>query len=37
MAHALFGTDPLDPIKMYDEYAEAAESIRPFVQIPRSC
>jgi adenylosuccinate synthase len=31
IAHALFGTDPLDPIKMYDEYAEAAESIRPFV------
>ena len=31
IAHALFGTDPLDPIKMYDEYAEAAEQIRPFV------
>jgi len=31
IAHALFGTDPLDPIKMYDEYAEAAERIRPFV------
>jgi adenylosuccinate synthase len=31
VAHALFGTDPLDPIKMYDEYAEAAERIRPFV------
>jgi adenylosuccinate synthase len=31
VAHALFGTDPLDPIKMYDEYAEAAEHIRPFV------
>jgi adenylosuccinate synthase len=31
IAHALFGTDPLDPIKMYGEYAEAAESIRPFV------
>src|SRR5271156_5191259 len=30
VAHALFGTDPLDPIKMYDEYAEAAERIRPF-------
>jgi adenylosuccinate synthase len=30
-AHALFGTDPLDPIKMYDEYAEAAERVRPFV------
>jgi adenylosuccinate synthase len=31
IAHALFGTDPLDPIKMYNEYAEAAERIRPFV------
>jgi adenylosuccinate synthase len=31
IAHALFGTDPLDPIKMYDEYAEAAERVRPFV------
>jgi adenylosuccinate synthase len=31
VAQALFGTDPLDPIKMYDEYAEAAEKIRPFV------
>lgn len=31
IAHALFGTDPLDPKKMYDEYAEAAEQIRPFV------
>jgi adenylosuccinate synthase len=31
IAHALFGTDPLDPAKMYDEYAAAAELIRPFV------
>jgi adenylosuccinate synthase len=31
VAHALFGTDPLDPIKMYDEYADAAERVRPFV------
>jgi adenylosuccinate synthase len=31
IAHALFGTDPLDPKKMYDEYAAAAELIRPFV------
>jgi len=31
IAHALFGTDPLDPKKMYDEYASAAEQIRPFV------
>ncbi len=31
IAHALFGTDPLDPEKMYDEYAAAAELIRPFV------
>jgi len=31
VAHALFGTDPLDPAKMYDEYAAAAERVRPFV------
>ena len=31
IAHALFGTDPLDPQKMYDEYAAAAEQVRPFV------
>jgi adenylosuccinate synthase len=31
VAHALFGTDPLDPIQMYDEYAAAAEKVRPFV------
>jgi adenylosuccinate synthase len=31
IAHALFGTDPLDPSKMYDEYAAAAEQVRPFV------
>jgi len=31
IAHALFGTDPLEPAKMYDEYAEAAEKVRPFV------
>ncbi|HEY1679963.1 MAG TPA: adenylosuccinate synthase [Candidatus Sulfotelmatobacter sp.] len=31
IAHALFGTDPLDPAKMYEEYAAAAEGIRPFV------
>jgi adenylosuccinate synthase len=31
IAHALFGTDPLDPAKMYDEYAAAAERIRPLV------
>jgi adenylosuccinate synthase len=30
IALALFGTDPLDPVKMYDEYVEAAERIRPF-------
>jgi adenylosuccinate synthase len=30
IAHALFGTDPLDPAKMYDEYAKAAEQIAPF-------
>ena len=31
IAHALFGTDPLDPAIMYDEYAAAAEQVRPFV------
>ncbi|MGC9225245.1 MAG: adenylosuccinate synthase [Terracidiphilus sp.] len=31
VAHALFGAAPLDPAKMYDEYAAAAERIRPLV------
>jgi len=31
IARALFGSDPLDPAKMYDEYAAAAEEVRPFV------
>jgi len=31
IAHALFGTDPLDSAKMYEEYAAAAEQVRPFV------
>jgi adenylosuccinate synthase len=31
IAHALFGTDPLDPAKMYDEYSAAADRIRPLV------
>jgi adenylosuccinate synthase len=31
IAHALFGTDPLDPKRIYDEYAAAAEQVRPFV------
>lgn len=31
VAHALFGTDPLDPVKMYEDYAQAAQRIRPFV------
>ncbi len=31
VAHALFGTDPLDPRKMYEDYAAAAEKVRPFV------
>ena len=31
IAHALFGTEPLDPKQMYDEYAKAAEQIAPFV------
>jgi len=31
IAHALFGTDPLDAAKIYDEYAAAADALRPFV------
>jgi adenylosuccinate synthase len=31
IAHALFGTDPLDPQKMYEEYARAAGQIAHFV------
>ncbi|TCK71560.1 adenylosuccinate synthase [Acidipila rosea] len=31
IAHALFGTSPLDPAKMYEDYARAAEQIAPFV------
>jgi adenylosuccinate synthase len=31
IAHALFGSEPLDPNKMYEEYARAAEAIAPFV------
>jgi adenylosuccinate synthase len=31
IAHALFGTEPLDPAQMYEEYGQAAEKIRPYV------
>ncbi len=31
IVRALFGAQPLDPAKMYDEYAAAAEQVRPFV------
>jgi adenylosuccinate synthase len=31
IVHALYGTAPLDPASIYDEYARAAEEIRPFV------
>jgi adenylosuccinate synthase len=31
IVHALFNTEPLDPYKIYEEYARAAEQIRPFV------
>jgi adenylosuccinate synthase len=31
IAHALFNSEPLDADKMFDEYAAAAENIRPFV------
>ena len=32
IAHALFNSEPLDPDKMYQEYAEASEKIAPFVR-----
>jgi adenylosuccinate synthase len=31
IAHALFNSEPLDPDKMYEEYAEASAKIAPFV------
>ena len=31
IAHALFNSEPLDADKMYQEYAEAAEKVAPFV------
>ena len=31
IAHALFNSEPLDPDKMYREYAEAAAKVAPFV------
>jgi adenylosuccinate synthase len=31
IAHALFNSDPLDPDKMYDEYAAASAKIAPFI------
>jgi adenylosuccinate synthase len=31
IAHALFNSDPLDPDKMYEEYAAASAKIAPFV------
>jgi adenylosuccinate synthase len=31
IAHALFGTEPLDPKEMYEEYARLAEQVAPFV------
>ena len=31
IAQALFSSDPIDPNKMYEEYARAAERIAPFV------
>ncbi len=32
IAHALFNSDPLDADKMFREYADAAEQVRPFVR-----
>jgi adenylosuccinate synthase len=31
IAHALFGTEPLDPKQMYEEYAKLADQVAPFV------
>ncbi|AFL86662.1 Adenylosuccinate synthetase [Terriglobus roseus DSM 18391] len=31
IAHALFGTEPLNPVKIYEEYARFAEQIAPYV------
>ena len=31
IAHALFGTEPLDPKQMYEDYTRAAEQLAPFV------
>jgi adenylosuccinate synthase len=31
IAHALFGTEPLDPRQMYEDYARFAEQVAPFV------
>ncbi len=31
IAHALFGTEPLDPRAMYEDYARLAEQVAPFV------
>ena len=31
IAHALFGTEPLDPKEMYEDYARMAEQVAPFV------
>ncbi len=31
IAHALFNSEPLDPDKMFEEYADIAEQVRPFV------
>src|SRR5258708_29180814 len=31
IAHALFGTDPLDPQKMYEDYPRAAEQVAPYI------
>ncbi len=31
IAHALFGTEPLDPKAMYEEYARLSEQVAPFV------
>ena len=31
IAHALFGTEPLNPVKIYEEYARYADQIAPYV------
>ena len=37
IAHALFNSDPLDPDKMYADYADASAKIARSSATPRRC